>query len=400
MRIKSFKFDDHRADWHLEETQFDAFNLLVGVSGVGKTKILDALHRVCRIATEGEYNPGQVAWEIAFEQAGQTYRWEGRTEVAKGGFFSEDEDFSESAGDAGGATRIVHETIDSEEGTLIKRDEKEFLFEGNKLPRLKRAASAISLLEDEKNIAPIREGFRRVLLSKATTARPFKSSRSSISDRDARVVKYRSLSRNPNGFEQFREALAGAGLSKISEHAPLAAYYLQEAFEAQFEELKAAFVDIFGSVEDLRVSGSTEIDSPLFMLLELSIREKGSDLWIAQSEISSGMLRTLVHLIELTLAPSGSVIVIDEFENSLGVNCMPQLTDFILSRAPDLQFILTSHHPYVINKIPPETWKLVTRKGGHVRVISAKDIPSLQGISHQKAFIRLINLPEFEEGIS
>ena len=112
------------------------------------------------------------------------------------------------------------------------------------------------------------------------------------------------------------------------------------------------------------------------------------------------MLRTLVHLFELYLAPPGSVIIIDEFENSLGVNCMPQLTDFIMSWAPGLQFILTSHHPYIINKIPIDTWKLVKRHGGHVRIISARDIPSLQNVSHQQAFIRPINLLEFEEGIS
>jgi predicted ATPase len=156
---------------------------------------------------------------------------------------------------------------------------------------------------------------------------------------------------------------------------------------------------MFASVEDVKASASNELDSS-WIRHELMIREKGSEVWILQPEISSGMLRALVHLIELTLAPRGSVIVIDEFENSLGINCMPQLTDFILSRASDLQFIITSHHPYVINKIPPETWKLVTRKGGCVRVISAKDIPSLQKISHQQAFIRLINLPEFEEGIA
>ena len=30
---------------------------------------------------------------------------------------------------------------------------------------------------------------------------------------------------------------------------------------------------------------------------------------------------------------------------------------------PDLQLILTSHHPYIIQKIPIDCWKIVTRKG-------------------------------------
>ena len=73
----------------------------------------------------------------------------------------------------------------------------------------------------------------------------------------------------------------------------------------------------------------------------------------------------------------------DEFENSLGVNCMGPLTDFILSRANDLQFIITSHHPYIINNIPKSYWKIVRRKGSAVRVTPASEIPALQGPSAQ-----------------
>ncbi|MCC6558763.1 MAG: ATP-binding protein [Polyangiaceae bacterium] len=69
-------------------------------------------------------------------------------------------------------------------------------------------------------------------------------------------------------------------------------------------------------------------------LLELCILEEETGAWTPQAEMSSGMLRVLLHLIELSLIPPGSVIVIDELENSLGKNCMPQLTDFIMSRAP------------------------------------------------------------------
>ncbi len=60
MKIKSFRFDDHKENWHLKETFFDDFNLLVGVSGVGKTKILQALNLVCDVATDNNYS--QVGW--------------------------------------------------------------------------------------------------------------------------------------------------------------------------------------------------------------------------------------------------------------------------------------------------------------------------------------------------
>ncbi|KFA90838.1 hypothetical protein Q664_25995 [Archangium violaceum Cb vi76] len=133
--------------------------------------------------------------------------------------------------------------------------------------------------------------------------------------------------------------------------------------------------------------------------LSFKLKEHGVPKWIRAEDISSGMARTLNHLVDLMLAPAGTVVLIDEFENSLGVNCMGPLTDFILSRANDLQFVITSHHPYIINNIPKSHWKLVRRKGSTVRVTPASEIPALQGPSAQDDFIRLINSPEFEEGM-
>nr|WP_293102352.1 hypothetical protein [Okeania sp. SIO2F4] len=52
--------------------------------------------------------------------------------------------------------------------------------------------------------------------------------------------------------------------------------------------------------------------------------------WILSPHISSGMLKTLMYISELYLSPEGSVILIDEFENSLGVNCLDSVTDLIL----------------------------------------------------------------------
>ena len=48
------------------------------------------------------------------------------------------------------------------------------------------------------------------------------------------------------------------------------------------------------------------------------------------------------------LWPDGSVILIDEFENSLGVNCLDEITEDVVKESRRLQFILTSHHPYII----------------------------------------------------
>ena len=87
---------------------------------------------------------------------------------------------------------------------------------------------------------------------------------------------------------------------------------------------------------------------------------------------------------------------LDEFENSLGVNCIDELTTEIKGASHRLQFILTSHHPYIINKINYQNWKIVTRKGTKIFAQDAQEFNI--GKSKHEAFVQLLNLPSFKTG--
>lgn len=109
------------------------------------------------------------------------------------------------------------------------------------------------------------------------------------------------------------------------------------------------------------------------------------------------MLKTFVLLCQVELSVDGTVFLIDEFENSLGINCLDVVTDQLFG-SRELQFIITSHHPYVINNIPMEYWKVVTRKGGVIQTHSAEELKL--GHSKHKAFTELINSKEFRKGVA
>lgn len=111
--------------------------------------------------------------------------------------------------------------------------------------------------------------------------------------------------------------------------------------------------------------------------------------------MSSGMRRTLVHILELVLCPRATVLLIDEYENSMGINCLPAITNHMLDRAGELQFIITSHHPYVINKVAKDHWMVVRREGSVVELLPASAIPSLDTRSSQDAFVQLMNSKEY-----
>ena len=136
----------------------------------------------------------------------------------------------------------------------------------------------------------------------------------------------------------------------------------------------------------------------LFEIVVVKIKEKSVLNWIEGSNLSSGMWKTLEHIAEIYLCADNSAILIDEFENSLGINCIDEITHQILASERNLQFIITSHHPYIINNIDYHYWKLVTRNGS---VVQAEDATKYGiGRSKHEAFTQLINLDAYAEGIA
>lgn len=154
-------------------------------------------------------------------------------------------------------------------------------------------------------------------------------------------------------------------------------------------------MDIFPLVEDIDFTKERFFDGTVIPLLK--IKEKGVSSWIMQDEISTGMFRTISQITILVLAQDGDVILIDEFENGLGVNCIDQLAEQIIDPEKNVQIILTSHHPYIINNIPFKRWKIVTRENSDVCVQSAAELKIGEHSKHE-AFMQLIQTKAFKTG--
>ncbi|MBD1211698.1 MAG: ATP-binding protein, partial [Dolichospermum circinale Clear-D4] len=377
MKIQSFKFSNNKENWHIEEVKFESLNLLVGGSGVGKTRILKALDLICDTAKGANRNLDDLEWSINFSHLGQNYRWELKSSSTK------KEEISLNVNDSK-QTEIVYEKLvrydDDSELEILFRNDSDSKFNNEKLPKLKRTESAINLLSEEDLIIPVRKAFERLIFNFETRQQSmiglhFDPSEITIHIEDDEVQNYKEF------FADFPPVLK--------------AFYLQKVFTDVFNEIKERYIDVFPEVKDVRVSSKRDSDRNFIIFFE--IQENGVEDWIPQQRISSGMFRTLIFLVEVTAAPEESVILIDEFENSLGINCMAELTDFILDKSPDVQFILTSHHPYIINNIPWKTWQIVSKSGNKVRVRKAPDIPELNTASSLDKFTQLINLLDSSE---
>ena len=115
---------------------------------------------------------------------------------------------------------------------------------------------------------------------------------------------------------------------------------------------------------------------------------------ILQRDISNGMLKTICYIVELFTMPRESLVLIDEFENGLGANCIDVLSEKILTQRNDIQFIITSHHPKIISEFDTSRWRILNRD----RKIITNKTSDEYGInnSRHESYFNLINRWEFE----
>lgn len=388
MTIRKFSLIDHGSGWTLKEVAFGSFNLLVGLSGVGKTRILRALNNVKWAALFNAQQAVGCAWSLELEIRGVgTYQWTAETTVESSS--SVIPSSSMLNGQHKGKSYFSYERlIRNKDEVLIERDENRFIFQQQPLPKLKVDESAISLLAAEPSIAPVFQSLQRIHVTEA---------RGANTDYDSSRLEF--LKQSLDSLPKLQSATAVPILERT--------FVLQENFPALFQGVLEQYQTIFPEVEQLRIGRLSEFqwlthqngDQPEREPMALAVKERGIQGWIPDRILSHGMLQTLLFLFELELSPRETVFLIDELEGGLGVNCLPQLIDQFLFQARQLQFIVTSHHPYVINNIPTKLWKIVTRQGSTVNVIDAESLPDFQTNSSHDKFILLINSEVYEEGI-
>lgn len=383
MQILKLSYQDKIRKININPIEFNNTTLLVGVSGVGKTQIIRAILALKSIAAGDSVNA--VNWSIEFKSSdGDTYLWSGEFETLIGLY----EKISKNEVDdpVKKKPKIINEKVLLNGEEIIKRDGTEILFLGTPTIKLSRFESVISLLREEEKIIPAYRGFRKIILS---------SNSGSIEDNMYMPgVQYiKELEYQYNDIESIKE---------LDEHFKIKLYLASVYYPEIFEYIRDRFIEIFPQVIDMKVS-VFETDKQYYNIYEndlmIQIKEKYVDDWIIEKNISSGMFRTLKHLSEIVLSAKGTVILIDEFENSLGVNCIDELTEDLFSNPENnIQFIITSHHPYIINNINLSFWKIVTRQAGEINTYNAKQLNL--GTSKHEAFLQLINNQEFFKGIS
>ena len=365
MKIKSLTFINHKTGWNIKDAQFDNTTLLVGASGVGKTQMLRALQMLSHIATG--YSFEGIEWAISFSQNGKEYQWTGEFGLAS---YQDPLNFTGE-----GMYPIVKECLMEGETVLIQRSKSELWYRGKETVKLDSCTSALSLLKEEECVNSPAEAFNQVYEL----------------DVDEILPAFNIVSNELLANDQTLDYIKKRRLTSMESNL----YLLKKNKLPEFKCVSDTFISIFPLVEEIDFTLIRESENVIYT--NLHIKEKGVHTPISYSNMSSGMRKTLSQITALTLAKDGDVILIDEFENGLGVNCIDLLADLVRNPDADVQMIITSHHPYIINTIPTSQWKVVTRNGSDVSIHNASEL-NIGTHSHHDAFMQLLQTNAYKTG--
>lgn len=378
MKIRSIEYKNHSTGLTIKKIQFHHLTLLVGASGVGKTQILKAILDIKNIATGQSVNGAE--WKINFTIGEKEYNWKGKFSVSNSltdhlEYFydmSLDADISEED-----LPNVLYEELSLNKVPIFSRHNDNIIFKKEKTVKLSKKKSLIDLLKEEDEIKELEDAFRSIKYKDNTTNEGLSIIFNDYSD--------------PEMFDTLEKIKSSnrAILTKL--------YYAFHNKLNVFDEIQERFIEIFPNVESMEF---VQFESKRFFrgtkTPMLSVNEAGIDKKIVITRLSSGMRRTLTQIAEIYLSKEGSVFLIDEFENSLGVNCIDELTDYILSPENDAQFIVTSHHPYIINNVETIHWKIVARVKDEIKTFRPIDLDI--GKSKHESFVQLLNTDTFQKG--
>ncbi len=367
VKIRWIEFENLKTGLKIERINFNKdITLLVGLSGVGKTQILNAVEYSLNLAVNkaAALQPCRVGMGILIDN--DEYEWFYEiNEIDKDELIINEEDRYEFS---------FEKLLCNGKIIFERKNERVSVIGYDKVPQPKKDESLIWQYSEDENLGFLVSGIRKLYSVEIELA-----VRGGIRSENFSRLKSKVTDTIRNENVEF----------KAFSHLPVALklYIVKRYYPELYVKIFEAVKDLFIEIEDIDV----EEDSIRELYL-VSIQVYGKKLM--QYDISNGMLKTIYYIVELFTMSKDSLVLIDEFENGLGVNCIDLLSELMLSERNDLQFIITSHHPKIINAIDKEKWRIIDRDNCVVKNSGSLDYGI--GNSQHDAYFNLINRWEFE----
>ena len=369
VKLKWIEFENLRTGLKIERVVFnDDITLLVGLSGVGKTQILNAIEYSLKLAVNKNLRLEPYNTTLCFQIGEEVYVWSYRIQQDHAEDIFESKEIKYF---------FAYEKLQNIKGDiLMQRTPDTIQVTGyDKVPTPKKDESLLVQYSEDAFVKPI--------ISEMLKLYPIEIEmdvRGAIAQESFNMFKakikesFKENEKQP--FEKFSHLPV-----------PLKIYITKEYYPQMYAQIFSAVKELFMEINSIDI-----VEDPDREIYMVAIDVYGKRL--LQHEISNVMLKTIYYIVELITMSKNSLVLIDEFENGLGVNCIDVLAELLLGERRDLQFVITSHHPKIINQISNKKWKIIERDIATVKNFTAEEY----GIMHSQhdAYFNLINRWEFE----
>lgn len=369
VRVKWIEFENIQTGLKIERVEFyNDITLLVGLSGVGKTQILNAVEYSLNLAVRNDMLMRPYCVNMGIEVEGDIYEWSYRVgSVENEKLILEHQD----------EYCIKYEKLVKNSKVIFERTDENITVEGyERVPQPKKDESLLSQYSEDKEFEKLISGIRKLYSVEMEL-----EIRGGIGSENFNRLKGRVVDTINKGGKNVP--------FKTFSHLPAAMkiYIVKRYYEDIYIKIFDAVKELFMEIEDIDV---VEDEDREMYLVAIKVYGKR----LLQQDISNGMLKSIYYIVELYTMSDDSLVLIDEFENGLGVNCIDLLSEILLYERKDLQFIITSHHPKIINGIEQNRWKIIDRDGAIVKNSDSRSYGI--GNSQHEAYFNLINRWEFE----
>jgi len=380
MKLLTYQYQDKApAELKLSRIKLHDINLIGGLSAVGKTRLLNTIFNLS-LMIQKKRTMTTGCWTIDFQVKRDKYNYVLHVEKDT----------------ATNKIIVSKEMLTKKNRELINRTKRTFTFEGKKLPSLSKEDIGIYLLREDKRVGDIYNEFKKIYIRRLN---PFPFGQ--LEDRPLLGGIPQELLEKPAEeftLEYIQDSLRDVNtqLLYLKMHHPAIYNKIFNDFKRIFPFIQEMDIKPAKQVKQLTIQMNIPLDIVIFVLV---IREKGVKEEIPIVNMSSGMLRCIIQLVDIYTMPDNSIYLIDELENSMGVKALPEMTEILLGRGNNIQLIFTSHLPYIFNNVHIRYWTILTRKGSRVKVTSGETLGKKFAKSHQDAYTQLINSELIEAGI-
>ncbi len=377
MKLLTYKFFEPIANsWNFSEVTLGKINLLVGNTGSGKTRFLNTLFNIGTSVANETVDLVIGHWEVNITVQNSRFFWLLEVNRTK-------DDIKPVVT----KELLVQSSSKEKKRIIIDRNINKFSFCDKKMPKLSPNKSGLTLLKNEDIINPINKGFASILRRHFSMDALLKAS------------QYVTV---PDIFLQNKKSITIEDIFWSDFPLNINLFLLSQFFPKKYELICNNYKLIFPFIENIEIKELTDLHKfinisgrvPVFC-----IKEKGSTDWVELKELSSGMQKVLLIITDFYILPNEGVYLLDEYENSLGPNAIDFLPEFLNQEDNNNQYIITSHHPYIISNIPIKNWYVFHRVRKKVNILFGSELIQKYGKSKQDAFSQLINDPFYIEGI-